>query len=151
MTLQTSSEPGIAPKNLLIGFLAGAISVVIFHQGMVMILHLLGLLPTGPWLFIPVPPLGVPSLLSQMFWGGLWGMLFAAIWPHIPGSEFWLKGLIFGIIGPTVIGNWLLVPGLRGRPLFANFAALGLLNGLLIGGAFGIGLALLYGYSRKRI
>lgn len=151
MTTLTSVDSGISPKSLLAGFIAAAIAVVIFHQGMFLILSLVGLLQAKPWSFAPIPPWGVPTLINQMFWGGLWGMLFSLIWPYIPGRQFWLKGLIFGILGPNLLGNWLIVALVKGRPLFSGLAPLGMLNGILIGGAFGLGLGLIYEQLRKRI
>ena len=40
-----------------------------------------------------------------MFWGGLWGVVFALIADQVPGRAIWLKGLIFGLLGPLLV-NW---------------------------------------------
>ncbi len=74
-------------KALAAGFLAGALAVPLSHQGMVLILHLVGQIPTFPWSMRPVPPFNVPALLNQMFWGGMWGMLFAAAAEAVPGRS----------------------------------------------------------------
>ena len=44
-------------------------------------------------------------LFNQMFWGGLWGILFAFLIDYIPGDMGWLQGLIFGIVFPTAAGR----------------------------------------------
>ena len=135
--------------RLLAGFLAGALAVVIFHQGMFLILNMAGLIPVGPWRMNPVPPYGVPLLLNQMFWGGLWGVGFGLLYEEIPGPAV-LKGMIFGMLGPMLLGSWLVVAMIKGQPTFSGAFAKGfdvvrLRNGFLLNGvAFGIGLGLLY-------
>ena len=32
----------------------------------------------------PIPPFGVPQILSQAFWGGIWGIVFALAVPRLP-------------------------------------------------------------------
>ena len=76
----------LTPKALFVGILAGALAVPVFHQAPVLLLHLAGQIPTFPWSMRPVPPLNVPTLLNQMFWGGMWGILFAAAAEAIPFS-----------------------------------------------------------------
>lgn len=142
--------PSTLPKALAIGFIAGAAAVPLFHQGMVLILHLAGQIPSFPWSTRPVPPFGVPTLLNQMFWGGLWGALFAAVADATPGRSLWVKGVVFGLFGPWLLGNGLLVPSIKGGPLFFGFAAPRMMIGAAIGAAFGLGLALIYGLLRSR-
>ncbi|HKU97082.1 MAG TPA: hypothetical protein VJR58_17485 [Vineibacter sp.] len=57
--------------RLLLGFLAGFLSHLIFQGGFGGILYAAHLLPTLPWSLTPVPPLGVPRSLSLGFWAGL--------------------------------------------------------------------------------
>ncbi len=78
--------------RLLRGFVAGAAAVLVFHQAMVLALHLLGATPNFPWSLRPIPPLGVPAIVNQMFWGGLWGALFAAVAHLIPIRNTVAKG-----------------------------------------------------------
>lgn len=151
MASLTSVDSGFSPKSLLVGFIAAAIAVVVFHQGMFLILNLIGLLPAKPWNLAPTGPLGVPTLLNQMFWGGLWGALFALVWPHLPGRPLWLKGIVFGLLGPMLLGNWLLIPLIKGGPFFAGLLPMRMLIGALIQIAFGLGLGLIYEQLRKRI
>lgn len=151
MATLTSVDSGLSPKALLVGFISAAIAVVIFHQGMFLILNVLGMLPARPWNLAPVGPLGVPALVNQMFWGGLWGMLFSQVWPYLPGKEFWLKGVVFGLLGPMLLGNWILIPLIKGGPYFAGLVPMRMLIGALIQISFGFGLGLIYEQLRKRI
>ena len=54
------------------GFAAGAVSVLVFHQGMWALLHALGLMPPA-FPTAPVAPFGVPRIYDMCFWGGSTG------------------------------------------------------------------------------
>lgn len=143
--------PATLPR-MAAGFIAGALAVLIFHQGMYLLLQLLGLPLRGAVWSLAADPaaFGLPRLANQMFWGGAWGVLFAMIYPSVPGGEGWLKGLVFGLVFPMLIGSWLVVALIKGQPLFSGafakgFNPLALRNGFLLNGvAYGIGLGLLY-------
>ena len=47
------------PMRALLGFIAGALSVLVFHQGTWALFHVLGLMPP-PYPMDPVPPWDVP-------------------------------------------------------------------------------------------
>lgn len=147
------------------GFIAGALAVLIFHQGMYVIMQSMGLplrgtpwntatmVPLWPELFglLKIGPVRVPAIASQSIWGGLFGILFAYLIDHMPGGLAIIKGLIFGMIFPMLLGSWLLVAMIKGAPLMSGafakggFDIMALRNGFLLNGvAFGIGLGLLY-------
>ncbi len=134
---------GLTPQRILTGFLAGALSVLVFHQGMILLLNLLSLIPATPWSMRPIPPFGVPAILNSMFWGGLWGIGFVAVADRIPGGDYRLRGVIYGLIGPFLLGNGLLVPLIKGGQLLWGGQPMRMLIGALIASAFGLGLALL--------
>ena len=58
-------------------FIAGFLSTLVFHQGVLALFWLAGALPRAPFDMTPAPPLGVPAVMSLAFWGGVWGV---AIW-----------------------------------------------------------------------
>lgn len=139
----------ITLRDMIIGFIAGALAVLIFHQGMVFVLGQLGWTTFPAWSFASVPPYGIPWLINSMFWGGLWGVLFALIADRILFGPYWFKGLIFGLVFTTILGSWIIVALIKGRPIFGGFLngydITRLRNGFLINSiAFGIGLGLLY-------
>ncbi len=131
-------------RTLLLGFIAGALAVVVFHQGMILLLYLMKQTPNFPWnLKGSVGPLGVPVLVNQMFWGGLWGVLFAAIVHMIPIAHNVLRGAVYGLLGPFLLGGGFLVPLIKGGPMFWNWTGQRWIVGGLIGTAFGAGVALI--------
>jgi hypothetical protein len=140
------------PKTLLFGFVAGSLSVVVFHQGMVLLLWMLSQTPNFPWnLKGSVGPLGVPVLVNQMFWGGLWGIAFAAIGHMIPIANTALRGAVFGFLGPFLLGGGVLVPLIKQTgQFFWTWPGQRWIVGGLIGAAFGVGIALIMKALEKR-
>ena len=82
----TNGRGTTAPSAALLGlaFVAGFLAVPVFHQPMLALLHGLGVTPGAPYATRPLPPLGVPQILSQSFWGGIWGIVFALAAPRFP-------------------------------------------------------------------
>jgi hypothetical protein len=142
-------------RDMMLGFAAAALAVLIFHQGMLYMMGQLGWTKGVAWSMDSVPPFGVPKFVNAMFWGGLWGILFGAIADRIPGSAYWSKGFIFGLIFTTILGSWLIVSLIKGRPIFSGFLNgydfSKLRNGFLLNSvAFGIGLGVIYRLLRAR-
>ncbi len=103
---------------------------------------------------VGVGPVNVPRLVNLSFWGGLWGVLFAFLYERMGGMPGWLKGLIFGMIGPMLIGSWLFFPYYRGTPILSDFLKdydiMRLRTGFLLNGvAFGLGIGILYPLLRR--
>jgi hypothetical protein len=137
-------------KQLTFGFVAGALAVVVFHQLMVLVLHLMGQAPNFPWSFRPIPPWAVPAIINQMFWGGLWGAAFAAIGAMIPLSSDLGRGVVFGLLGPWLLGNGILVPLFKSGTLLWGFNPQNMWRGALIGAVFGLGIAVFMRLFRGR-
>ena len=51
----------------------------------------------------PVPPLGVPSVISLAFWGGLWGIALWLMIRGVSGPRHWLLAVVLGAILPTLV------------------------------------------------
>jgi hypothetical protein len=143
------TPPNGVGHNALVGFVAGVLAVASAHQIAVFVLGFAGLSEGVVYSFRPTAPLGVPRIISQMFWGGLWGILFAVLLGRRPRR--WpvaLTGFLFGIAGPTLFG-WTVLALLRGEPMFAAGAPARLATGILINGAFGVGLAMIFDAVRR--
>jgi hypothetical protein len=126
---------------IIVGFLSGAVSVLIFHQGMAALLHTLELTARTPYSMEPTRPWGVPQLLSIMFWGGLWGVVFAAIAARLNGARLLLAALVFGASLPTLIA-WFLVAPLKGQPVAGGFAPAAMAVAVMVNAAWGLGTGL---------
>lgn len=123
-------------------FVAGFLSTLVFHQGVLLLFNLLGVFNRSPWNMDPVPPLGVPSVISLAFWGGVWGIPIWYLMRHATGAAYWVRAIVFGAIGPTVVAFLLVVP-LKGGAFGAGWDPKLWIGGLIVNGAWGLGLALL--------
>jgi hypothetical protein len=124
-------------------FLAGFLATLVFHQGLLAILHLTGASPRAAWSMAPTPPLQVPQFLSLAFWGGLWGILLWLLVRSLAGSpQYWITALLFGALAPSVIALFVVLP-LKGLPVAGGWDRKLIVGALLLNGAWGIGTALL--------
>lgn len=136
----------LTARTALLGFIAGSLSVVFFHQGMVLILHLMKQTPNFPWNMSTFRggPFPIPVIVNQMFWGGLWGIGFAALAGYIPIAHNILRGIVYGLLGSALLGNGILVPLFKGGPFFWGFQPPRMIISALIASAFGAGIAVFY-------
>ena len=135
-------------RMTLLGFAAGALSVLVFHQGTIALLHLAGVLPNAPFPMRAVPPFGVPQVASLAFWGGVWGMVIAAILAAKPDWPPLLVGLLVGAV-LCVLTGFTIVAALRGQPLMGGFDPNRWWRSVLINGAWGWGAGLLLLGARR--
>ena len=127
-----------APRWLVVGFLSGALSVLIFHQGAFALLHFLGLTPRPPYPMAATAPFGLPAIWSLAFWGGVWGVVLAASLARVRGAAFILWAALFGAVLPT-LAAWLVVAPLKGQPLAAGLHPAAMAIGPIVNAAWGLG------------
>lgn len=100
----------------LLSFVAGFVSTMTFHQGLLGIFYLVGLAKDAPYSLSPTKPFGVPESVSMALWGGIWGV---ALWLGLqlvgPGWPYWTLAVVGGSIGPTLVTLLVVFP-LKGRP-----------------------------------
>jgi hypothetical protein len=145
--------------RIIMGFIAAALSVLIVHEGIIYLLGQAGFIDLSKlpvWSIRPVRPWNVPEIANRVFWGGLWGVLFALIYQWIPGGAAWLKGLIYGLC-IVVVSNWILLPLIRGRffevgdpALFGGLSPQRMIITVVIVGGFGLALGILYGLMARQ-
>ena len=148
--------------RIVLGFIAAAISVVIIHQTIIYVLGTDGMTRSVPWSTRPLgygPVPWIPLIANNVFWGGLWGIVFALVYDRLPGGWSGLKGLIFGIL-VVIFSNWIFLPLIRQyvftwppQPLFAGFNGSNptvLLPGFLILAGWGLGLGIIYGLLARQ-
>jgi hypothetical protein len=133
--MMTKENPG---RWLVIGFLSGAVAVLLCHQVIAALLHSIGITPRVPYSMQPTPPLGVAQVWSLAFWGGVWGVLLAAALRRYADGALVIAATIFGAILPSLVA-WTVVAALKGQPLFGGGAPKALAVGLLVNAAWGLG------------
>ena len=113
-----------------LSFLAGFLSTFVFHQGALALLYVTGLLPRAPFDLTPTAPLGIPSVVSLAFFGGLWGVI---IWhfltTFLKKRSALISACVLGAIGPTFVAftvvsplkNVAINPAMIPVGLFLNF------------------------------
>jgi len=142
----------VSLKHLALGFIAGAIAVFTVHDLIRYVLYAMGLFPLAPWSMQPSAVTGVPQVVSDMFWGGVWGVLFVLLAAWIPGGSLPIQGLIFGIVAPAILGVFILVPLITGRfPLFFGGDPKLLVSVLLILAGWGLATGWLYGFLASKV
>jgi hypothetical protein len=126
-------------QAIVAGFVGGCLSVLVFHQLFIWGMTQAGWMNGTVYSTRAIPPFGVPQIVSQAFWGGLWGILFAFVVPRLPVPfDGVLGGFLFGLVCPTLVA-WLVVAPLRGQPLGNGFHMPGLVTTPLIQAVFGLG------------
>jgi hypothetical protein len=130
-------------KLLIFGFVAGFLAVPIFHQGLWRIFNQIGVIPPhrAAWVMDPIPPFGVPALLSKSFWGGVWGAVLACFLADLGGVSYWTTWILIGAFALTAVA-FFVVPSIKGEQMPAPFLPR-FLVGLAVNGAWGFGTALL--------
>ena len=129
--------------RLVLGFIAGFLSHLIFQGGFGAILYAAHLLPSLIWSLMPVPPFGVPMSINLGFWAGLWGVLYAVLEPRLTARlTWWLGGLVFGLA--PLAAYWFVVLPLKGAGIGGGFhpAMVPIEIGFHV--VFGIGVAIIF-------
>ena len=147
----SSREPHLA-RLLLVGFIAGAVAVLVFHQGAYAMLHAMGFTPRAPYSMQATAPFGIPQVWSLTFWGGVWGIVLAAALARLDGPALIAAAIAFGAIAPTLV-VWFVISPLKGQPVLAGGNLHAIATGLLVNGAWGLGTGvglLLFGHSHSR-
>lgn len=125
------------PTVVLKAFVAGFLATVVAHQGVLQLLHLAGLVANPAWNLAPVPPLGIPSVLSLAFWGGLWGIVLWGLIARARPLWQWLGGALLGALLPTLVAVLVVFP-LKGLATPGTIEWRLLLGGLLVNGVWGL-------------
>ena len=143
------SRSSSLPRRALLGFLAGALAVLTFHQATILALTTLNLIQGSVYAMRPLPPFGVPTIASQAFWGGLWGIAWALVADRLPRRwSPWLAGLVLGAVFPTLVA-WFVAAPLKGQAVAAGWNPARMWVGPVVGAAFGLGTAVFYGLLRR--
>lgn len=123
-------------------FLAGFLSTLVFHQGVLALLNASGMTARKAWVMAPTGPLHVPAVLSLAFWGGLWGIVLWEVVRKKAGAAHWVTALVFGAVLPTLVALFVVLP-LKGMAVGGGFKPDIVVGALILNGAWGLGVAAL--------
>jgi hypothetical protein len=144
----SSGRPALT-RSLVVGFIAGALAVVVFHQSALAVLHALNVTRAAAYSFAPTAPFGIAQLWSLAFWGGVWGIVLAALLGRLEGGRLIIAATLFGAIAPTLVA-WFVVAPLKGQAIAAGWAPAGMATGLIVNAAWGLGTGIgLYLFGRS--
>lgn len=128
----------------VLAFAAGFVATLLFHQGLIGVLHAADVLPFAPFSMSPTWPLGVPQVFSLAFWGGVWGVVLAMLLRRRHGSGWWAGWVVLGAIAPTAVALLVVFP-LKGIPV----SGMHMMLGGLLNGFWGLGTGLLLHAFRR--
>ena len=121
-------------------FIAGFVSTMAFHQGLQALLHRFGVSPKAAFDMAPVPPLGIPSVISLAFWGGLWGIALWLLIRNQSGFAFLAWAIVLGAVLPSIVALFVVYP-LKGLAMNGRYDPRLIVGTLLLNGAWGLGTA----------
>lgn len=130
-------------------FLAGFGATLIFHQGLLGLLHVAGISPLAPFNMAATAPLGVPQVFSLAFWGGIWALALGPLVGRATGARWWAAWIIAGAIAPSVVALFLVFP-LKGMAMAGGGDPKLIVGALLLNGAWGLGCAVLLRLMKSR-
>jgi hypothetical protein len=128
-----------APTRVFLGCVAGAVSVLIFHQTTLQIFFWLGFAPQAAFRSAHVPPFNMPMVLSITFWGAVYGGLFGLLLPRLRGP-IWLNGLLLGLCAMLIA--WFVFLPLNGKPIAFDWHALPMLRSFIAYAMWGLGVGI---------
>lgn len=130
--------------GFIVPFVAGFLSVLIFHQGVWAIFAAAGKTPVPAWSMVRQGPLNVPALANAAFWGGIWGI--AMVWVVMPLAKpvfgYWATMIGLGGLLTSLVALLVVFPA-KGRPFAAGWNPGIWIFALLVNAAWGFGLGLL--------
>jgi hypothetical protein len=127
-----------SPTRLFLGCIAGAVSVLVFHQTTMQIFFWLGLAPQAAFRVGHVPPFNMPMVVSITFWGAVYGGIFALLRPRMKGPN-WLNGLILGLCAMLI--GWFVFLPLKGQPMAFAWQAWPMLRSMITYSVWGLGVS----------
>lgn len=123
-------------------FVAGFLSTLIFHQGVMALLHAADPSAPSPFRMAATAPFQVPAVISLAFWGGVWGVVLWAVIRNMRDAKHWISALVLGAVFPSLVA-WFVVMPLKGMAPMGGGDPKVIVGALLLNAAWGIGVALI--------
>ena len=138
-------------RTAIVGFVAGALSVLIFHQFGFWISNELGYTRAALYSMRGVPPWGVPAIVSSAFWGGLWGIAAAFLVRRLPGAWGGVLGWVLFAAVIVSLVNWFVVLPLKGGAVGGGFRMPGIVVVPVVYAFWGFGMWLISTATRAAL
>lgn len=142
-------------RAVVLGFIAGAIATLTVHEFISWVFNSPAIWtgwPRTSWSKEPVDVallgIQIPKLFSDMFWGGAWGSIFGLLLGARPQGSMTLRGAVLGLVGPALLGVFLIVPMLKGGAPFLGGDVAKIIPVLVIIAGYGAATAWLYAAFR---
>ncbi len=103
-----------------------------------------GVIGASAYNLSPTEPLGVPTVISLAFWGGVWGIVLWLLVRANHGLKRWIWAAAVGAIGPTAVALLVVLP-LKGIDVGLGRVPVG----LLLNGVWGLGTLWLLNLLRR--
>jgi len=128
------------PTRLFLGCVAGAVSVLLFHQMTLQVFFWLGLAPQAAFRVGHVPPFNMPMVVSITFWGAVYGGIFGLLKPRLRGP-IWLNGLFLGLCAMLIA--WFVFLPLKDQPVAFGWHEWPMLRSLSAYALWGLGVGVI--------
>jgi hypothetical protein len=130
-----------APSTrMFLGGVAGALSVLLFHQTTFQIFFWLGWAQQAAFRTAHVPPFNAPMVASITFWGAVYGSLFGLSLPWLRGP-LWVKSIVAAVCAMLI--SWFVFLPLMGQHPAFGFQTAPMLRSFVAYQMWGLGLRLL--------
>jgi hypothetical protein len=130
-----------APSTrVFLGCVAGALSVLMFHQTTLQVFFWLGWAPMAAFRTAQVPPFNAPLVASITFWGAVYGGVFALALP-LKRGPLWFKGMLAALCAMAL--SWFVFMPLMGNPVAFGWQPWAMLRSFVAFQMWGLGLRLL--------
>lgn len=133
--------------RVCLGFSAGAIGALVFHQGLAEIFDVLGIGRNVAFRLTPTWPFGVPALVSLTFWGAMFGAALAMLKPRLR-RPLWQAGMAMGLLA-GLLTLFIVLP-LKGVPMAHGWALWPIARTLILTMSWGLGTSLILLWLQPR-
>jgi hypothetical protein len=108
-----STSANAVSTRIFLGLVAGALSMLLFHQTTLQVLYWIGVNSHPAFRLSVVAPFNAPMIVSITFWGAIFGAAVSLLVPRQLGSWL-LRSVLAGLF--VVAMAWFVVRPLAGHP-----------------------------------
>jgi hypothetical protein len=126
--------------RIYLGCIAGAVSVLVFHQTTLQLFFWCGLAAQAAFRVAVVLPFHAPMVVSITFWGAIYGGVFGWLTPRLPRLAL-ARALLAGLF--ALLMGWFVVRPLAGHPVAFGWQVAPMLRSAAACMMWGIGVTLI--------